>query len=133
MDIVFENNVKREEQEGKASKVIYYRNFYDVLKTSPRKWTIDNIRAHCWKMVFFFSFLGGEQETRQTHRSYIDKTLLYRGVTTEGNIVLWHLEQLLDPIEHPAALCSLHNAGKTLRNRTSKNLLPKIWCICRNT
>ena len=47
MDIVFENNVKREEQEGKASKVIYYRNFYDVLKTSPRKWTIDNIRAHC--------------------------------------------------------------------------------------
>jgi hypothetical protein len=49
MDIVLENNVKREEQEGKALRrlYIYYRNFYDVLKTSPRKWTIDNIRAHC--------------------------------------------------------------------------------------
>jgi hypothetical protein len=83
MDIVLENNVKREEQEGKALRrlYIYYRNFYDVLKTSPRKWTIDNIRAHCWKMVSFLFFWGGEQETRQTHRGPISTKpyTIYRG------------------------------------------------------
>ncbi len=38
-------------QVKKEGKVEGYR-FYDVLKTSPRKWTIDNIRARCWKMVW---------------------------------------------------------------------------------